>query len=122
MTYDPRYQARFDEIRTALLRIAEENRQAMKYYKRRWDEDRGDEFAEWGSSDWYFEVVPDGTVIRQMEIYDNGTCLRYHADHIEDIYGGLAEKELDHSEFARFAITHEEFESAWSVRDGGDFA
>lgn len=26
----------------------------MRYYRGRWDEDRGDQFASWGASDWYF--------------------------------------------------------------------
>jgi hypothetical protein len=42
MADDPRFQARFDEIRTTLLRLTAENRQSITYYKWRWAEDRGD--------------------------------------------------------------------------------
>ncbi len=27
-----------------------------KYYKRKWNEIRGDEYSSWGTSTWYFEV------------------------------------------------------------------
>jgi hypothetical protein len=30
-----------------------------RYYKRRWDEVRGDEHNDWGPSTWYFEVGDD---------------------------------------------------------------
>jgi hypothetical protein len=31
-----------------------------RFYRRRWDESRGDEFDAWGHSVWYFEVDNDG--------------------------------------------------------------
>ena len=30
-----------------------------RYYKRNWEETRGDEFDSWGTSIWYFEVGND---------------------------------------------------------------
>jgi hypothetical protein len=113
MPDDPLFQQRFKEIRDLLMKTAAENVSAMHYYQRRWDEDRGDEYAAWGCSDWYFEAAPDGTVVRQMEVYDNGAALQYHANHIEDTYGGLSEAALDHVEFSAFAIAREDFEAAW---------
>ena len=67
----------------------------LRYFKRRWDESRGDEYKSWGPSDWYFEVDDDCYVIRQLEQYDNGAVLKYDEAYIEDEFGGLAEKAPD---------------------------
>jgi hypothetical protein len=87
-----------------------------RYYKRRWDENRGDAFESWGHSIWYFEVADDGYPARQIEQYDNGPVLRYDADNVEDEYGGLGEHPLDSDEFAAFEITAEEFAAAWNAK------
>ncbi|MFC0518772.1 DUF6881 domain-containing protein [Mucilaginibacter angelicae] len=87
---------------------------AMKYYKRNWDELRGDEFDFWGTSTWYFECDEDDYVLRQMEIYANGNVLKYDESYQEDKYGGLAEGPLDSEEFAEFEITKDEFERVWA--------
>jgi hypothetical protein len=86
----------------------------MIYFKRRWDESRGDEYSAWGGAVYYLEVAPDGTATRQMEVYDSGTVLQYHADHVEDVFGFLTDQTVDLSEFYRFGISREEFESAWT--------
>ena len=51
---------------------------------------------------------------RQIEVYANGTVLRYDQGHIEDEHGGLSEAPLDAQDFAPFEITQAEFESVWS--------
>lgn len=66
-----------------------------KYYKIFWDESRGDEYNDWGTSWWYFEVDSDSQIIRQLELYNNGNLLVYGQDHLEDEYGGLAESRFD---------------------------
>lgn len=38
-----------------------------RYYKRRWEESRGDDHDDWGRSTWYFEVADDGYPVRQIE-------------------------------------------------------
>lgn len=86
----------------------------MHYFKRHWDESRGDTHDDWGTSTWYFETEPDMWPTRQIEIYANGRVLRYDSQHIEDEFGGLSEAALDATEFAPFAIAHSEFEQAWS--------
>ena len=86
----------------------------MRYYKGRWDEDRGDEFASWGCADWYFEVQPDHTVVRQMEVYDSGAVLQYHPQHLDDRFGMLTDQPFDPEGFPGAVITAEEFEHAWS--------
>ena len=47
-----------------------------RFYRRRWDQSRGDEFDAWGRSVWYFEVNEDGWPVRQVEVYDTGPVLR----------------------------------------------
>jgi len=88
----------------------------MHYFKRQWDESRGDEHDDWGTSVWYFETEPDLSVTRQIEVYASGTVLHYDRQHIEDSYGGLSEKPLVEDDWTRFAITELEFEQAWSSR------
>jgi hypothetical protein len=86
----------------------------MHYFKRYWDESRGDAHNDWGTSTWYFETESDMWPTRQVEIYANGRVLRYDRQHIEDEFGGLSEAALDATEFAPFAIARSEFEQVWS--------
>ena len=86
----------------------------MHYFKRHWDERRGDEYDDWGTSTWYFETEPDMWPTRQIEVYANGKVLHYDRQHIEDSFGGLSEAALDATEFAPFAIAQSEFEQVWS--------
>jgi hypothetical protein len=60
-----------------------------RFYRRRWDETRGDQFDSWGCSTWYFEVGDDGWPVRQVEAYDAGPVLRYGTGYDEDGYGAL---------------------------------
>ena len=87
----------------------------MPFFKRNWDQTRGDEQAEWGTSTWYFETGSDMWATRQIEIYANGTVLHYDEEHSEDKYGGLAEAALDAQDFAPFEVTGSEFEEAWTA-------
>ncbi|SDT78837.1 hypothetical protein [Actinoplanes derwentensis] len=88
-----------------------------RFYRRRWDETRGDEFDGWGHSDWYFEVGDDGWPVRQVEVYDTGRVLRYGPDHQEDRYGGLGEASLYDSgdDWSDFEIAEVEFERVWDA-------
>ena len=86
----------------------------MPYFKRTWDEPRGDVHNDWGTSVWYFETAADLWPTRQMEVYANGTVLQYDTAHLNDEYGGLSEAALEAEDFAPFAITQTEFESAWN--------
>ena len=87
-----------------------------QYFKRDWDEPRGDAHADWGTSTWYFETAPDMWPSRQIEVYANGTVLQYDQEHIEDKYGALSEAPLDAEELAPFEITQEEFERVWGSK------
>jgi len=85
-----------------------------RYFKRRWAEPRGDRFASWGHSTWFFEVGGDGLVIRQVEAYDNGRTLRYGPGHLEDEYGGIGSEPLEAIEdWSSWSISVNEFEDAW---------
>jgi len=84
-----------------------------KYFKRKWNESRGDEFDDWGSSTWYFEVGSGGFPIRQIELYENGNRLKYYSGKLFDDYGGLGDQALDLDEFKNFEIDKEYFENEW---------
>jgi hypothetical protein len=85
----------------------------MKYFKRRWEENRGDQHDDWGCSWWFFEIDDGGNVLRQIEEYDRGPKKRYSEENPEDLDGGLSEKPLDLLEFKPYYITKEEFEAEW---------
>lgn len=85
----------------------------MNYYKRNWNETRGDQYDSWGKSIWYFETDNNGEVLRQIEAYENGKVLKYDNQNIEDEFGGLADQNLDLTEFVEFSIEKEEFENKW---------
>lgn len=88
----------------------------MKYFKRRWEETRGDQYNIWGFSTWFFETDEEGWPIRQIEIYDNGSVLKYSKDNPDNEYGRLGDQALDIDEFAPFEISAEVFESTWAEK------
>lgn len=87
----------------------------MNYYRRPWDETRGDDYSDWGTSTWFFEIGEDGYPARQLELYENGKALAYDTAHADDEFGGLGDQPLDLQEFAPFEITKAQFEQAWST-------
>lgn len=89
----------------------------VRYFRRRWDETRGDDHADWGTSEWYFEVGDDGWVTRQAEVYETGLTLRYDSVHGEDEFGGLAADALVLDEFTPYEISRDDFELVWQ-REG----
>ena len=87
----------------------------MRYFKFHWNESRGDAHDDWGTSWWYFEVADDGYVERQVEQYANGACLTYDRGHVEDKFGGLAEKPVEREDWKELQpFSAAEFEAAWS--------
>ncbi|HEY3496075.1 MAG TPA: hypothetical protein VGK73_15360 [Polyangiaceae bacterium] len=105
-----------DRLGSRLVRCADHPHGApvLRYFKRRWDEPRGDEHDSWGSSTWYFEVNDDGYPVRQLEQYELGTVRKYDKIHSDDELGGLSEVALDFDEFRPFEIDAAAFEAAWS--------
>lgn len=87
-----------------------------RYFKRNWNETRGDEFDSWGTSIWYFETDQSGLPIRQMEVYENGNRLKYDSNKLFDDYGRLGDQPLDIDEFIEFEIKAEDFEQEWSIQ------
>jgi hypothetical protein len=91
------------------------------FYRREWDEQRGDAHDDWGTSIWYFEVE-DGQPLRQVEVYENGNILKYSLDFLEDLFGGLADSRIDQKEFERFEVSQPVFDFIWALprkTDGG---
>ncbi len=86
----------------------------MRYFKRRWDEARGDEYGSWGLSTWYLEVGDDDYPVRQVEQYDGGPILTYDKSHPHDEFGALSDQVIDLDEFKPFEIDRAAFEIAWS--------
>lgn len=65
-----------------------------RFYRRPWNEARGDEYASWGTSVYYFWVL-NGDVEQQVERYENGVLLAYDRYHVEDDYGFLTTESLE---------------------------
>jgi hypothetical protein len=86
----------------------------MKYFKRNWEETRGNEFGDWGTSVWYFETDDQGFPTRQIEVYQNGRVLKYSEERLTDEFGGLGDQALDLEEFEDFKITQSAFENKWN--------
>lgn len=86
----------------------------VNYYKRPWDESRGDEYDSWGTSIYFFETDLSGAALRQLQIYKDGHILKYEDSYPEDGYGMIAACPLPVDEFEPFRITKTDFEKAWA--------
>jgi hypothetical protein len=86
----------------------------VRFFRRRWDESRGDEFDDWGPATYLFEVDVDMWPTQQIEVYDFGPILRYGPEHVEDEHGGLGEVRLDELEdWSEWEMSAIEFERVW---------
>jgi len=83
------------------------------YFKRPWEQTRGDNYDHWGTSIWYFEAKDNGEVIRQIEVYENGPKNKYCTTNTSNKYGGLSSYPLDLPDFQPYKIKKIEFERAW---------
>lgn len=83
-----------------------------QFFRRRWEERRGDEFASWGLADYLFATNAEGVVEAQWEIYDDGHVLVYDVDYPEDDFGFLPDQPLDLEEFGPHRIDRADFEAA----------
>jgi hypothetical protein len=89
----------------------------MPHYRRAWNETRADEHDSWGRSVWWFETDGDGSVTRQIEVYEQGPTVRYGPGRERDEIGMLADQPLDLEEFAEFEVSQTDFETAWAPAD-----
>lgn len=85
----------------------------MRYFKRKWNEKRGDQYDNWGYSTFFIETDDSCFPSRQIEKYDNGIVLKYSDKKTEDEFGMLGDKQLDLKEFGEFEIVKSVFESEW---------
>ncbi|MFJ2033670.1 hypothetical protein [Streptosporangium sp. NPDC087985] len=81
----------------------------VRYFRRGWNEDRGDQYASWGTSTFYLALDAEGDAHVQVEVYVNGIVIAYDAEHDEDRYGGLTYARLDLDEFTPYEIGEREF-------------
>lgn len=89
----------------------------VRYFRRRWDEGRGDQYDAWGGATYYFEVDEDGWPLRQVAAYDAGSVLRYRPGHEEDEFGQSGRAQLDEIEdWSAWAISPDTFGHAWRGR------
>ena len=88
-----------------------------RWFRRRWDESRGDGFDSWGAATYYFEVGGDGWPTRRIEVYDKGPRRRYGPEQEQDGHGQLGLVRLDEFEdWTQWAIAQEDFEKkVWSA-------
>ncbi len=87
--------------------------QQLRYFKRKWNETRGDQYDNWGTSIFFIETDNSGFPSRQIEKYDNGIVLKYGDKKTEDEFGMLGDQDLDIKEFGEFEISKTEFETEW---------
>jgi len=88
----------------------------MKYYRAEWNETRGDEYDNWGTSIWFLELDNENFPLRQIEVYQNGKRLKYDKVNFQDKFGMLGDQPLDTDEINgmnEIEITLAEFESEW---------
>ena len=87
-----------------------------RYFRRRWDESRGDEHASWGGATYYFDTDMALMATRQVEEYDNGNRLLYDESHPEDDHGGLTYVRVfpEDEDEALFEISAAEFDNVWA--------
>ena len=86
----------------------------MRYFKRKWNETRGDQYNDWGYSEWFFETDNEGNPVRHLEKYQNGKILKYSSESLKDAFGFLSDQKLDLIEFKEFEITETEFIENWT--------
>lgn len=49
----------------------------LRYFRYRWEENRGDQYSGWGRATYLFATDASGVVEQQFEVYDDGHVLLY---------------------------------------------
>ena len=89
----------------------------MRYFRYKWDENRGDKFSDWGNTVYWFEVDESGYASRQIEEYENRIILKYDSSHSSDEYGFLADQPIEpiEKDFPITEISALEFQTKWET-------
>lgn len=88
---------------------------AVRYFKRFCEETTGEELTDsWGTCTYYFETDAHLSVLRQIQLFQNGYLLKYDGQHFDDAFGSLADQPLDMGEFAGNEMLAAEFLTIWS--------
>lgn len=85
----------------------------MRFFRRAWEQVRGDKFDGWGTAVYFFETDDELWPQRQLEVYADGNVLAYDKTHVDDEFGGLSQAALEASDFKPFEIAQDDFDSAW---------
>lgn len=85
----------------------------MRYYRRRWEGKPDGDLSDWGPADYFLETDDGGAVLRQVEVYANGSILRYDHSYTSDRYGQLSDQPLDINEFEPFGSDETAFDQVW---------
>lgn len=88
-----------------------------RFFRRKWEQPRSDQWASWGPSWWFFETDAAGMVQRQIQVYEEGPILRYDTQHTSDEHGGLAAGQClwKTEDWSEFEIDRQLFETVWSA-------
>ena len=86
-----------------------------RYFHRRWNESRGDDYDSWGGADYFFATDDDLVPTRQVEVCDAGQRLLYDSSHPEDEFGGIGVGPVfrESENGPDFEISATAFESVW---------
>ncbi len=72
--------------------------------------------ADDAGTDWLYEAVwheREWVVVRQLQVGEDGTVLRYWWQRLEDEDGGLTEQGLNRDEWGLRELSREDFYTAW---------
>jgi hypothetical protein len=75
----------------------------MPFYRRRWNEPRGDDHDDWDAATYYC-WIHQSVLEQQVEVCGFGVILAYDRCHIEDQFGGMSQVELNPDEWSPFEI------------------
>lgn len=85
-------------------------RTSSRFYRRPWNEPRGDLHDDWGTAVYYFWTLDD-QVEQQLELYADGKLLAYDRYHREDQYGFMTSEPIAGEEWSAFEIPMETFQA-----------
>lgn len=71
------------------------------------------EYDSWGSSTLFFETSPEGQVLRELMIFEDGRVLKYDTEHSRDIYGQMSDGLHEINTFDHLEIPPHVFDIAW---------